>query len=88
MAFYELKKEDGTVVVRQFPIGTCPAEITDSDGRVAKRKFTAPGISWKPGQESEHEKMRMKEARTRDNIAAGDRGRKEWRERMPKLKLE
>ena len=86
---YEFKRPDGEWVEKEFPIGTCPSEITCDDGVVARRGWrTAPSVSWKPGQESEYEKIRKKEQRTKDNLAAGDRGRNEWRERMPKLRLE
>ena len=89
MAVYEFKREgDGRHVTREFPIGTCPREITDEDGVIARRVFTTPAIKWAAGQESEWEKIRRKEAAIRDNRAAGDRGRDEWKERMPKLRLE
>ena len=85
MAVYEFAREDGKHITRQFPIGTCPTEITDEDGTIAKRVYTSPSIHWKAGQESPYEKIRQREARGRDNIAAGERGRKDWEQKMPKL---
>lgn len=87
-ATYEYIRPDGEWVTRVFPFAQAPATIVCEDGVVAKRGYrTAPNISWKPGHESQSEIVRKREARTKDNIAAGKRGEKEWRERMPKLKL-
>ena len=91
MAFYDFKREDGEWTVKSFPIGQCPSEITDDDGVKAKRGWrpdSIPAVKWKEGQEPIETLRQMNRRRTQDNINAGNRGRDEWRERMPKLACE
>lgn len=87
MTIYEYERPDGRVLERAFPFGKAPAAVTDEDGAVATRLYSPPSFGWREGQESESFLASRNESRTRDNLAAGDRGRASWRERMPKLRL-
>lgn len=89
-AFYDFKREDGTWVVKMFPFGQCPDEIVDDDGVKAKRGWrpeSLPSINWKDGKAPEATLKARNERRRRDNEAAGNRGKGEWRERTPNLKF-
>ncbi len=83
-ARYDFEREDGEIIEMLFPFGKCPQEITCPDGVKARRLYAAPGIGWKAGQEPPSVLAQQREARTRDNINAGNRGRDAWRERIPK----
>lgn len=83
MPIYEFQKKDGTIVEGIFSIKKIPEEIVCEDGEIAKRILptTPPGIVWHctPGM---GEIIKRKENMTKQNINAGKRGEKEWRERL------
>ena len=88
MVTYEFQKGNGEVVCRQFPMGECPKEILCDDGASAKRVFSSGVfISFKEGQETSSKLKSMNERMRKANIEAGERGRKDWKERTPKLHL-
>lgn len=88
MAIYEFQKEDGEIVCKQFPMGKCPKEIECDDGIKARRIFSSGiSMSFKEGQETSAKLKSMNEKMRKANIEAGERGRKEWKQRMPKLQL-
>ena len=85
---YEFQRDDGEIIEARFPIGKCPRSITCEDGKIAERIFSVPSFTFKEGQEPASTLRSMNEHMRKANIAAGEKGRKEWKERMPKLKLE
>lgn len=88
MPIYSYLREDGEWVDKIFPISNTPEEIVDEDGIKAKKGLkpgTSFNISWGKGGMPSATLKAMNERRRRDNINAGKRGEKEWRERMPKL---
>lgn len=91
LARYDFKRDDGAWIEVAFPIGKCPDTMTCDDGVKARRGWrpdSLPSVSWKDGQETDAYRSARDERRTKDNMAAGERGRGEWKERMPKLRLE
>lgn len=87
-SLYDYLREDGEWVSLPFPFGKAPAETVCDDGVKAKKGFK-PGrnvnIGWKPGSEPSSVLKTQSEKRRRDNINAGKKGEKDWRQRMPKL---
>ncbi len=84
MPFYDFRRGDGKIVTRRFPISDIPDEITDEDGARAVRIFSSFNYKFRAGQEPPGALKSMSERRRRDNINAGDKGRGEWREVMPR----
>lgn len=84
-AVYEFLRADGRRIERRFPFGQCPSEIVDDDGVRARKVFSVVGMKWREGHETSSSVSAQSERRRRENIAAGDRGRAEWRERTPKV---
>ena len=86
---YEFQRESDDVIIEQkFPMGKCPEFIICDDGVRANRIFSVPFFTFKEGQEPSSHLRSMNEHMRKANIEAGERGRKEWKERMPKLRLE
>ena len=83
--FYTFQREDGKCVDKIFPFGQCPKEIVDDDGVRAVRIFKPFNIAWKAGQETDAQLWALSDKRKKANIEAGERGRKMWKERKPKL---
>ena len=83
MPIYVYVDSDGNEIERLFPISNIPNEIELEDGKIAIRKKypTSFGVLWK-GQLPTGEVMKRKEQMTKRNIEAGNRGRKDWRQRL------
>ncbi len=85
MALYGFRTTDGDEIELSFPMGECPSEVRLPDGRVARRIFSSPSISFKGGYMPPRASAVRRNDMTRRNQQAHDRGSDYWRSQSPKL---
>lgn len=87
MPLYEYECECGKAIVSMFRMGAAAPQVKcESCGAMANRIFGNTGFVLKgPGDHWPSQQLKRKRQMTANNIAAGDRGRDEWRKRTPKL---
>lgn len=85
MPIYEFERADGKIETRIFTVAEAPRTIRCEDGKMAKRVISAPAFFDLKGSGFPSQTFRRNADMTKRNIKAGERGRKMWKERMPKL---
>jgi hypothetical protein len=83
MPIYVYVDKEGNEIERLYPISNIPEQIELENGEIAIRKKypSSFGVVWK-GQLPTGEALQRKEKMTKANLAAGDRGRAYWRDRL------
>ena len=84
MPFYNFESEEGEILTEFFKMSEVPKEIERS-GKLYKRKYSCPNISYGKGYLPPTESERRRKMMTKENERAGERGREYWRSKKPKL---